>query len=258
MPGSVHVLVDGVEPTAAALLPFALFNEGHYTAMQVRGGGVRGLDLHLQRLAQAHFELFSTTLDTERVQAAIRAAVTHRPDAYLRATVIEPVAGETHVLTVTRDPLEPGTIPLRLTTAQWTRALAHIKHVGTFPQAHLARLAASDGFDDVTLIDADGRIAETTIANLAFVDEQQVVWPNGPSLKGISWSALERELPRRGYTSTTAPVRLDDLLQFRAAVVVNSIGVVPVGSIGSVAFDASVDAASRLGAIYRSIPFDLI
>ncbi|HBZ46612.1 MAG TPA: aminotransferase, partial [Stenotrophomonas sp.] len=47
----------------------ALVNYGHFTSLQVRGGAVQGLDLHLRRLRQGTEELFGSTLDGTRVQA---------------------------------------------------------------------------------------------------------------------------------------------------------------------------------------------
>ncbi|WWW36980.1 hypothetical protein V8017_09710 [Stenotrophomonas rhizophila] len=44
----------------------ALTNYGHFTSLQVRGGAVQGLDLHLQRLQEGTEALFGTVLDAAR------------------------------------------------------------------------------------------------------------------------------------------------------------------------------------------------
>lgn len=49
---------DGRPATEEDLGRALFFNYGHFTAMQVRGGRVRGLDLHLARLDAANRELF--------------------------------------------------------------------------------------------------------------------------------------------------------------------------------------------------------
>ena len=58
-----YVEIDGEEPSLGALRSLALDHYGHFTAMQVRGGGVRGLDVHLRRLAAQSRELFDEELD---------------------------------------------------------------------------------------------------------------------------------------------------------------------------------------------------
>ena len=70
------------------LLP-ALVNYGHFTSLQVRGGAVQGLDLHLARLSQATRELFGSELDMAQVQGWMAQALQQAglADASLRVTV---------------------------------------------------------------------------------------------------------------------------------------------------------------------------
>ena len=75
----MHVTADNLEyngasPTADQLRALALNGYGHFTAMQVRGGRVRGLDLHLARLDQATDELFGISLDGALVRDYVRHA----------------------------------------------------------------------------------------------------------------------------------------------------------------------------------------
>ena len=58
----MRVEVDGREATDERLR-FPAFAYGHFTAMQVRAGCVRGLDLHLRRLDAANRELFDAGQD---------------------------------------------------------------------------------------------------------------------------------------------------------------------------------------------------
>ena len=46
-PGAPYVEVDGAVPTVEVLAGLVRRGYGHFTAMQVRDGGTRGLDLHL-------------------------------------------------------------------------------------------------------------------------------------------------------------------------------------------------------------------
>ena len=50
---SFAVQLDGQAATQADLAPLAFAGYAHFTALQVRGHRVRGLDLHLRRLRTA-------------------------------------------------------------------------------------------------------------------------------------------------------------------------------------------------------------
>ena len=51
-PGEPVVLLNGQQAGADALRVLAQSNYGHFTSLQVRGGAVQGLDMHLDRLRQ--------------------------------------------------------------------------------------------------------------------------------------------------------------------------------------------------------------
>jgi hypothetical protein len=72
--------IDGLAATEGELRHLALVNYAHFTAMQVRGQAVRGLELHLERLDAATRELYGTGLDGERVRGCIRHALGDRID----------------------------------------------------------------------------------------------------------------------------------------------------------------------------------
>lgn len=48
---------------------------GHFTAMQVRDGKVRGLDVHLDRLVASTRRLFASELDPDAVRGYVRQAI---------------------------------------------------------------------------------------------------------------------------------------------------------------------------------------
>jgi hypothetical protein len=79
MPGSPGMLIeiDGQRPTAEQLREAVVSHYGHFTAMQVRHGPVRGLDLHLARLDAANREMFGIPLDPVRVGSYSAAFVTN-------------------------------------------------------------------------------------------------------------------------------------------------------------------------------------
>src|SRR5512142_2271996 len=67
--------LNGVSATADDLRLALASNYGHFTAMRVTDGAVRGLDLHLQRLAKATRELFASELDAAQTRRWLREAV---------------------------------------------------------------------------------------------------------------------------------------------------------------------------------------
>lgn len=255
-----EVLIDGHPPTLAALARFAVVNDGHFTAMQVRRGAVRGLGLHLERLHAAHRALYGTALDVDGLRRLLRAVIAVHPDASLRVTVAEPDPGHPAVLTAVRPPIEPESNPrpMRLTVVEWVRGVPGIKHVGTFPQIQYARQARAAGFDDAVLVDAAGGIAEATTANIAFARGDGIVWPAGPALPGITWRLLDRALPAAGIPSRTRPIGLRHLTGFDGAVLVNSVGIVPVAAIAGHEFPRSAEVARHLDAVYRAVPAEAV
>ncbi|WP_433062186.1 aminotransferase class IV [Dactylosporangium sp. CS-033363] len=245
----IRVEVDGREPVLEELYGPLLTNFGHFTAMQVRGGRVRGLNLHLERLAGATRELFGTDLDTGRVHGFLAHAVRGVPDASVRINVY----GPSRVMVFVRPPAEPPAAPLRLRSVPYVRPAAHLKHVGGFGQAYFGRRAEAEGFDDALLTDAGGAVCEAAIANVGFFDGTDVIWPSSPHLPGIAMQLLAPRLPSR-----SARVALADVGGFRGAFAANSIGVAAVAGIDDVAFGVD-DALMRLVAdAEASVPWDAL
>jgi branched-subunit amino acid aminotransferase/4-amino-4-deoxychorismate lyase len=252
------VLVDGREPSAEQLAHLALVNYGHFTAMQVRGGATRGLGLHLHRLRAAHAELFGTALDTDLVRHHMRAALDAYSDAYLRVTVYEREPGIPQVMTVIRPPVEPAPTPQSLLPVFYLRPFAHIKHVGSFAQIRYGEEAERQGYDDALLVGPDGRIAETTIANIGFLDGEHVIWPDGPSLRGITWQLLDQALDSVRTPARQQEVTVDSASRYDGAFIANSLGLSPVGQLGHHRFPAPPRAFTRLSTLYTALPVESV
>jgi branched-subunit amino acid aminotransferase/4-amino-4-deoxychorismate lyase len=251
--------VNGRPATAGSLQHLALTNYGHFTAMQVRDRRTRGLALHLGRLQAATRELFGTGLDADRVRSHIRHALGSDRDASVRVTVFWPDGDDVPAVLVTvRPPAEMPAAAQSLMPARYQRPVPHIKHIGGFGQSYYNRLAASRGFDGALLVAPDGVIAEGSITNIAFFDEETVTWPDAPCLAGITMQLVEPRLASSGLPSRRAPVRLTDLPSFTAAFVTNSRGIAPVGQIDSMVLPVSPALMKTVGEIYASIPWDPI
>lgn len=218
----MRIETDGRPATAAEL--FSTF--GHFTAMQVRDGGVQGLSNHLDRLDAAHRELFGRELPGERVRDLVRHALAGTADASVRVLLRD----AERVSVSVAEPRDPPAAPQRLRSVQYLRPFPHLKHLGSFAQLEWARRVRLDGYDDALLTAPDGTLAESSIANIGFLrDDGAVVWPDAPQLHGIAMQLVEATTP-----STRRVVRRDDVAAFAGAFLVNSIGVVAVTTIDDV------------------------
>ncbi|AOA71729.1 aminotransferase class IV family protein [Stenotrophomonas rhizophila] len=243
----------------------ALVNYGHFTSLQVRGGAVQGLDLHLRRLRQGTEELFGSTLDGTRVQAWMQAALQAegRVDASVRVTVFSRAFDFRKPLQVV--PVDvlvavsaPVTLPAtarRVRSVVYQRELPHLKHVGTFPLFEHRRQALQAGYDDAVFVDAQGAISEGTTWNIAFGRGGDLVWPQAPALRGTQERLLQAGW---GGEPQLAPVRLDDLAGFDAAIACNAAGVWPIGSIDGVAFPGSEAVCGKAKAVLLQAPWDSV
>src|ERR1044072_2752365 len=208
-PSSWYYEINGQPVTAERLMPLAMSNYGHFTAMQVRDGATRGLPFHLTRLDEATRELFGAPLDGDRVRTAIRGALGGRSGAAsVRVTVFRPEGRpEVSLLVTVRPPARMAEVPQSLMSVPYLRPVPHIKHLGGFGQSYYGRLAVAAGFDDALLTGPDGLVAEGAIANIAFLAGDEVVWPAAPVLDGIAKQVLERELAAAGVPSQRRRVR---------------------------------------------------
>jgi branched-subunit amino acid aminotransferase/4-amino-4-deoxychorismate lyase len=240
---SMHrVEINGEPASADGLCHLVQTNYGHFTAFRVEAGGVRGLDLHLDRLQHATRELFGSELDRERVRGYLRHAVAGearelsvRVNVFARALDRErldrPV--EADVLVTVAPASAHATIPLRVKSFRYARDLPSIKHVGTFALFHHRRLARQAGYDDALFVDADGRVSEGSIWNVGFVARDGgIVWPDAPQLDGVSMQLLKTGLAQMGMPSVVRTIRLAEIGEFHAAFFTNAS--VPVRALASI------------------------
>lgn len=260
--GAVATL-DGDPVDPGRLSALATVNYGHFTSMRVQDGGVRGLGLHLERLARDCRRLFETELDLERVRRYARDALADvaRP-VIVRITVFDPAlevgdAGadaDPSILVTLRAAPAPGGPALRLASAVYQRELPEVKHVGLFGPVRLRRAARRGGADDVLFTGADGGICETSIANVGFIEGDRVLWPRADWLDGVTMRLVS------GLTDTTTePVTLRRLPSMDAAFVTNAaVGVRPVGAVDDTRWTDEPPVLRRLRERYADLATELI
>ncbi|MGO1073665.1 aminotransferase class IV family protein [Lysobacter sp. CA199] len=255
---------NGRPAVAEDLIPLAFAGHAHFTAMQVRAGRVRGLDLHLRRLREASMTLFGQALPDERTLAYLRAALQAGPqDLSLVATVYSPAgeftaadeAARLDLLVRTSAAASGPSGPLALSVVEYERYLPRLKHVGEVAKTHAMREAIAQGYDDAAFVDRQGRLSEASIWNLAFWDGQAVVWPQAPMLGGTTMAIVRRQLQRLGVAQREQEIRAADLPALAGAVVMNSwTPGVAVHRIGATELPPAPDFLRLLHEAYRAEP----
>lgn len=234
--------LDGRAATAEDLSPLAFAGFAHFTAMQVRDGAVRGLDLHLARLKSASEEFFGKALPDDLVCDRLRTAIHAGPPALsLTATLFSRngeftrtgAENDPAILVRTAPAFDDPKQSLRLALVNHERPFPTIKHVGEASKTYFLRKAVEDGYDDAAFVDARGYLSEATIWNLAFWDGEAVVWPRAAFLAGITMSIIRRQLDALGIAQREQLIRPADLGDIKGAVVMNSLTPgIPVEALG--------------------------
>lgn len=256
--------LDGRPATVHDLVPLAFAGFAHFTAMQVRGGQVKGLDLHLARLRSASLAFFGEALPDEQVRFYLRSAIQGGPvDQSLTATMYSrngeftPLGSQDDPAVLVRTGLASNgpAGPLRLATVEHERPLPTFKHVGEATKTYFLRQAVQQGYDDAAFIDKSGRLSEATIWNLAFWDGQTVVWPEAEVLPGVTMGIVRRQLERRGIPQRREAVTLERLKDLAGAAVMNSwTPGVAVSGIGSTHLSESEAFMTLLHQAYQAEP----
>ncbi|WP_306206399.1 aminotransferase class IV [Actinoplanes sp. RD1] len=241
--------------TDGELRALALTNYGHFTTFRVEGGGVRGLALHLERLARDCRALFGAGLDLDAVRDQVRREVAGQDAVTVRVTVFDPDldighpvrAGRPRVLVTRRAAGPAAAAPLRVRTVAYERDAPGIKSVGLFPVLRLRRAAQEDGYDDALFVGRDGLVSEGGTWNVGFVRGNSVIWPRAEQLAGVTMRLLRREDP--------VPVRRAELTGMDAAFATNAAsGVRALAAIDDVTYDAGHPIIGALAAAYLRIP----
>ncbi len=259
--GVLTVELNGRVPDLAEMHRIATLGYGHFTSMQVRAGRVRGLALHLARLADSSEELFGHRIgvaEEHQLLTRIRHALGPVRDASVRVTLV-PGPGDQDppdVLVSVTDPApEPPSHPLRVQTVPYERDLPEHKHRGTFMLSYHLREAGLAGFDDRLFVARDGQVSEGTVWNAAFYDGEEIIWPAAPMLRGITMVLLQLQMSIDGTPWTLRPVKVGELTGFAGAAAVNSHGVRGIGSIDEVPV-ADQRAEKILRETLASVPWD--
>jgi branched-subunit amino acid aminotransferase/4-amino-4-deoxychorismate lyase len=253
--------LNGVSPTMDQVKALALTNYGHFTSMVAEDARVRGLSLHMQRLARDCRLLFDADLDIDRVRHYVRQAlVNEAPRTVARVTIYDPTlelgtigaTANPHVLVTTRAAGTGAPGPLRLQAAAYRREIPAVKHIGLFGALRCRRTAQREGFDDVLFLNQDGTISEIATSNIGFIRDGHVVWPRSEWLVGITMTLLNQALDEPIHTE---PVTLSDLPDMEFAFATNAAtGIRPVASVDEQSWPIDHPVLKQLRDLYADIP----
>lgn len=256
------VFCNGVPASADDLTRLAFDNYGSFTSMQVRDRAVVGLSLHLARLTSQAHELFGTAPSDAALLEELVAAVPAEGAFSVRVTLVSPDLSKTlaggslvpDVVVSVAEPREPAETPLRLCSVTYARETPHLKHRATFGLLRAQRLARMQGGDDALFVDSTGRISEGSTWNLCVHDGEGWVWPEAPSLLGVTQQVLSRAMEEAGLAFTTRVLAVPDLERC-SAFATNAVSPMrPIAVIDETPLTMDPQAARQLADLWQAAP----
>ncbi|CAP55127.1 putative aminotransferase, class IV [Gluconacetobacter diazotrophicus PA1 5] len=244
-------LNDGLVPADRARIDPAdrglTLGDGLFETMRVAGGRIAHLARHLDRLCQGADLLMFPGPDLDRIEDALRQVVRHNAlaEGALRLTLTRgcgprglfPPASPQPSLLIVPFPPAPAPGPARLVVSTRVRRdaaspLSRVKSLNYLPNI-LARLEAEQrGADDALLLNAAGRVAESTVSTVLVHHQGRLVTPpvGDGALPGIARAVL-----LAACMVEEASLIPDDLRGAGGVVLVNSLSVRPVVSLDGMA-----------------------
>lgn len=261
------VWIDGRTASSDDLRQMAMVNYGAVTSFAYAEGGVRGLDLHMERLAASARELFQLPLEELQVRKYLREALDAVDAAWVRVTLTAPALSLRTPERIDRltigiwiaAPAPSMADDLRVAALRHQRELPHLKHLGTTGVVHARRKARLAGFDDALLTGEVGLVQEGSLWNIGFVQRNTIVWPEGAKLDGVTCRLIARGLAEAGIAQESRAITIRDLGEFDAAFACNAA--TPAATIAAIddhVFANSPDMIQRVRAAWLGQPVQAI
>ncbi|WP_299006691.1 aminodeoxychorismate lyase [uncultured Shewanella sp.] len=244
------VWVNGVE--SGQVMPFdrgLAYGDGLFATMRVKHHEILFLAAHLQRLSQGAKRLgfnwqASQTLQERLIQQAISIG-----QGCIKLLLTRGCGGRGYAAPIETQITEVVSVhPIPEHYQHWQQQgislissdvmlgrqprLAGIKHCNRLEQIFIKSTPLPLGFDDYLVLDEQGLVIESSMANLFFVDNHQAIYT--PALTHCGVAGMMREQVMHGvltlgYSVNVTPISLNQLADFSAAFVTNSLmGVVDV------------------------------
>jgi 4-amino-4-deoxychorismate lyase len=246
--------IDGQPAEALPLADRGLhYGDGLFETIALRGGRIRRLEMHLERLQDGCKRLGLPDPDVDKLRRELDVACRSRDQAVLKLMITRGVGGRGY-----RPPAQPSVtrilfrypwpdypsdwsqqgIELRIcrTRLGLNPMLAGLKHLNRLEQV-MARAEWDEGEQEGLMLGADGGVIEGTMTNVfASPTEGQLVTPDlgQAGVAGVTRRHTLERAREEGFPVQVRRLNLDELLESREVFVCNSIaGVWPVRRIGS-------------------------
>jgi branched-subunit amino acid aminotransferase/4-amino-4-deoxychorismate lyase len=246
----VHTIeIDGM-PADLELLEERLTAEvGQVTTFLVSDGRVRGLDLHLARLAGASRDALGAAVSPELIDRAVRAFVRRRSGTLSVRVELFRGAGDgaERVLVMGREAGPSVDTRLRLLSLPSTEPTLGAGR----------RRARATGYSDVLQHESDGMVGECPSGAIGFLSRNRVIWPQTRAPR-VERQLMHDQLRADGTSSAVLPVRLDDLRLFDGGFVVGDHGISPVEAVDDLALSPDATNLAVLRDAFARIPWQAV
>ena len=231
-------LLDAAAAGIAATDRGFTLGDGLFETIRVRQGRMQRLPAHIARLTRGAQILGIPLPDQELLKALERVRTANElEDGVLRLTLtrgsgprgVLPPARPEPTLLITAAPMSPPPPPARLIIATITRRnemspLSGVKSLNYLDNILARQEAATRQADDAVLLNTQGRIAETSIANIFAVIEGRLLTP--PMRDGALPGVMRAAMLGQGAREQT--LQCEDLAGAEEVFLTSSLGIRPV------------------------------
>ncbi len=244
-----YICLDGeyVNPERIKFLRALQYGEGVFETIRVKEGIPEYLKLHLKRLGEGAKFLNTAVPDADYESLIRKLLKKTRINGKLARAKIILFNGESPHFCLTLEPYAPPdrdnyATGVKLSTGKHPYCeseVAKIKSICRLPYMELRDKAVRKGCFDCLLIGCEGKILESTVANLFIWDGKNFFIPPITShrLHGIMEIVVVKELKRDGFRVREKRIKLKDLSSKNGLLITNSlIGVMPVRAVGKTTF----------------------
>ncbi len=236
------LLGDGLFETLPACEGRLRFWADHWARLEA---GARRLAIPLPWRATEVRGFVAELLEANRLvdgRAAVRMTVTRGPG---ERGLLPPAAPRPSLLIQAR-PYTPPDSPARLIVSALRRnpasPLVAVKSLNMLELVLARREAAQRGADDALLLNLEGRVCETTVANIFLVRQGKLLTPplTEGLLPGVTRAAVLRLARAAGIPALETELTLEDFAAVEEAFITNSlIGVRPIAAVEEIALPAA-------------------
>jgi len=164
-----------------------LYGESIFITCKVVSGEIYDLDRHLAKLHDSVHKYFFTSINKKLEEKILSSLVFDSFTGALRVTIFKDIDGDldAHISKRILDSFEKKPVRLKLIKRVQAKELDDFK-VGSYgKEFYLKRLFAKEGIDDV-LFYGEGKIFETSVANIFFRKDGKLITPRSGIYKGLT------------------------------------------------------------------------